>query len=129
MARIRGKNTQPELMVRKLLFAAGYRYRLHVRNLPGSPDLVFPSRKKAIFIHGCFWHRHDNCDHARMPKSRVEFWSEKLNGNRARDERVFNALDQAGWQVCVVWECELRDRNALEERLLAFLGPTGRPKS
>ena len=125
MARIRGKNTQPELIVRKLLFAVGYRYRLHVRNLPGSPDLVFPSRKKAIFVHGCFWHLHDNCNQARMPKSRVEFWSEKLNGNRARDERTCAALVQAGWQVCVVWECELRNREMLEEKLLSFLGPVG----
>jgi DNA mismatch endonuclease (patch repair protein) len=123
MARVRGKNTQPELIVRKLVFAAGYRYRLHVRNLPGSPDLVFPSRKKVIFVHGCFWHRHDNCVRARMPKSRVEFWSEKLNGNKARDERTFEALAQSGWQIHVVWECELGDREMLEEKLRSFLGP------
>jgi DNA mismatch endonuclease (patch repair protein) len=125
MARVRGKNTRPELIVRKLLFATGYRYRLHVRNLPGSPDLVFPSRKKVIFVHGCFWHRHDNCGRARMPKSRVEFWSEKLNGNKDRDERAFKALAQAGWQFHVVWECELSDRDTLEEELRSFLGPVG----
>jgi len=124
MARVRGKNTQPELVVRKLLFAAGYRYRLHVRKLPGSPDLVFPSRKKVIFVHGCFWHRHDNCGRARMPKSRVEFWSQKLNGNKARDERIFEALAQAGWQIHVVWECELDNRETLEEKLRSFLGST-----
>jgi DNA mismatch endonuclease (patch repair protein) len=125
MARVRGKNTRPELIVRKLVFAAGYRYRLHVRSLPGSPDLVFPGRKKVIFVHGCFWHRHDNCNLARMPKSRVEFWSDKLNGNKARDERSYEALRHAGWRVHVVWECELGDLAALEDTIRAFLGSTG----
>lgn len=125
MARVRGKNTQPEFIVRKLVFAAGYRYRLHVRNLPGSPDLVFPMRKKVILVHGCFWHRHDNCSRARMPKSRVEYWTEKLNGNKARDERTCVALSQAGWQVYVVWECELSDREMLAKKLVSFLGPLG----
>ncbi|WP_445233914.1 very short patch repair endonuclease [Duganella rhizosphaerae] len=125
MARIRGKNTRPELIVRKLVFAAGYRYRLHVRTLPGSPDLVFPGRKKVIFVHGCFWHLHDNCNLARIPKSRVEFWSDKLNGNKARDARSYDALRQAGWQVHVVWECQLGDLAALEEDLHVFLGPAG----
>jgi len=121
MARVRGKNTRPELIVRKLVFAAGYRYRLHVRNLPGSPDLVFPARKKVIFVHGCFWHRHDNCKLARLPKSRIEFWTEKLNGNKVRDYRTFEALAQAGWKIHVVWECELADRQMLEEKLRTFL--------
>jgi DNA mismatch endonuclease, patch repair protein len=125
MARVRGKNTRPELIVRKLVFASGYRYRLHVRTLPGCPDLVFPSRKKVIFVHGCFWHRHDNCGLARIPKSRVEFWSDKLNANKARDVRNIEALRQSGWQVLVVWECELGDRSALGDRLLSFLGPSG----
>lgn len=125
MARVRGKNTRPEMIVRKLVFAAGYRYRLHVRKLPGSPDLVFPSRKKVIFVHGCFWHRHDNCAASRIPKSRVDFWSDKLNGNKARDHRSREALVDAGWQVMVVWECELSDLCMLEERLRLFLGPPG----
>ena len=90
------------MVVRKLVFAAGYRYRLHVKSLPGSPDLVFSARKKVIFVHGCFWHRHESCSLARMPKSRVEFWSEKLNANRARDERAFAALARAGWEVLVL---------------------------
>jgi DNA mismatch endonuclease (patch repair protein) len=123
MAKVRGKNTRPELIVRKMLFAAGYRYRLHVRKLPGSPDLVFASRKKVIFVHGCFWHRHDDCAAARMPKSSVEFWSDKLNGNKARDARVRQELSRAGWQVLVVWECELGDLPMLEDRLRLFLGP------
>lgn len=126
MARVRGKNTRPELIVRKLVFAAGYRYRLHVRTLPGSPDLVFPGRKKVIFVHGCFWHRHDDCNLARMPKSRVEFWRDKLNGNKARDARSYDALRRAGWHVHVVWECELGDLAALENNLRTFLGtPAG----
>ncbi len=125
MARVHGKNTRPELIVRKLVFASGYRYRLHVRTLPGCPDLVFPSRKKVIFVHGCFWHRHDNCGLARMPKSRVEFWSDKLNANKARDVRNVEALRLSGWQVLVVWECELGDRSALGDRLRSFLGLPG----
>lgn len=123
MARIRGKNTRPEMIVRKLVFAAGFRYRLHVRKLPGSPDLVFSSRKKAIFVHGCFWHLHDGCASSRIPKSRVDFWSNKLNGNRARDARNQEALIQAGWEVMVVWECELSDTTLLEARLRRFLEP------
>lgn len=126
MSRVRGKNTRPELIVRKLVFAAGYRYRIHVRTLPGSPDLVFPARKKVIFVHGCFWHRHDNCDNARMPKSRVEFWEDKLNGNRCRDERTRAALRQAGWDVLVLWECELGDLLALENKVRTFLGTARR---
>jgi DNA mismatch endonuclease (patch repair protein) len=125
MSRVRGKNTRPEMIVRKLVFAAGYRYRLHVRKLPGSPDLVFPSRKKVIFVHGCFWHRHDNCAASRIPKSRVDFWSDKLNGNKARDERNREGLTAAGWQVLVIWECELDDLTMLEDRLRIFLGPPG----
>jgi DNA mismatch endonuclease (patch repair protein) len=125
MARVRSKNTRPELIVRKMLFAAGYRYRLHAKNLPGSPDLVFSGRKKVIFIHGCFWHRHDNCNRAQLPKSRVEFWSEKLNSNRSRDMRTYEALSQRGWQVHVVWECELRDCQTLLTELRSFLGPVG----
>jgi len=124
MARVRGKNTRPEIAVRKLVFATGYRYRLHVRALPGCPDLVFFARKKVIFVHGCFWHRHTNCNLARMPKSRVEFWSDKLNSNKSRDERTYAALIQAGWSVLVVWECEITNLIQLKERIRIFLGPT-----
>ena len=122
MSRIRGKNTRPELIVRKLVYAAGYRYRLHVRKLPGSPDLVFAGRKKVIFVHGCFWHLHDNCKAGRIPKSRVEFWREKLHGNKLRDERTAETLRLAGWDVLVVWECELSDLDVLEHIVRAFLG-------
>ncbi|SFM80260.1 very short patch repair endonuclease [Rugamonas rubra] len=122
MSRIRGKNTRPELIVRKLVYAAGYRYRLHVRKLPGSPDLVFAGRKKVIFVHGCFWHLHDNCKGGRIPKTRVEFWREKLHGNKQRDERTAETLRLAGWDVLVVWECELSDLDVLEHIVRAFLG-------
>lgn len=122
MSRVKSKDTRPEMVVRKLVFTAGYRYRLHVRSLPGSPDLVFSARKKVIFVHGCFWHRHETCSLARMPKSRVEFWTEKLNGNKARDEHSRNALIHAGWEVLVVWECELKHRDQLDKRIRSFLG-------
>ncbi|WP_454734295.1 very short patch repair endonuclease [Cupriavidus pauculus] len=122
MALIRGKDTKPELAVRKLVFAAGYRYRLHGTNLPGRPDLVFAGTRKVIFVHGCFWHRHEGCRLARLPKSRVEFWSAKLEGNRARDARNLQALSEMGWAAMVVWECDLADEKSLMEKIRAFLG-------
>lgn len=121
MSRIRSKNTKPELVVRKLIFAAGYRYRLHVRTLPGSPDLVFPRRKKAVFVHGCFWHQHASCDFARMPKSRVEFWEKKFSDNKKRDQSAIEMLNHAGWAVLVIWECELSDILKLKTRIEKFL--------
>ena len=121
MARVRGRDTKPELAVRKRLHALGYRYRLHDRKLPGSPDLVFASRRKALFVHGCFWHMHEGCALARMPKSRLEFWRPKLEGNRARDAVKLEQLRALGWDVMVVWECELRELDALVARVEAFL--------
>lgn len=120
MSKVRAKNTAPEMRVRRLLFAAGFRYRLHVKALPGKPDLVFHGRKKVIFVHGCFWHRHA-CEHGRLPKSRVEFWTAKLEGNRDRDAVKQLALLAEGWSVMVVWECELGDAERLLDRLTAFL--------
>lgn len=122
MALIRGKDTGPELMVRKLVFAAGYRYRLHGAKLPGRPDLVFSGRRKVIFVHGCFWHRHEGCRLARLPKSRLEFWADKLEGNRLRDVKNLKALGDMGWAALVVWECELSDEKALLAKIRAFLG-------
>lgn len=122
MAKIKSKGTKPEMMVRRLLFALGYRYRLHDSRLPGHPDLVFRGRRKAIFVHGCFWHRHDGCRLARLPKSRLDFWKPKLEGNKERDARKLMQLDALGWHSLVVWECELKDLNSLEKRLKAFLG-------
>jgi DNA mismatch endonuclease (patch repair protein) len=121
MARVRSKNSRPEVFVRRLVYALGYRYRLHQRDLPGSPDLVFRSRQKVIFVHGCFWHRHTKCALARMPKSRVDFWNEKLEGNRRRDERNKRALAREGWRVLIIWECQIRNASRLEAKIRRFL--------
>lgn len=122
MSRIRSTDTQPELVVRRLLHRIGYRYRLHVAALPGRPDLVFHARKKVIFVHGCFWHRHSGCPDATLPKSRTHFWSKKLRRNVKRDEEQRSTLVALGWNVFVVWECELADPS-LARRLTDFLGP------
>ena len=126
MSRIRHKDTGPELKVRRLVHSLGYRYRLHVRKLPGRPDLVFSSRKAVIFVHGCFWHRHPDpgCRLARLPKSRLSFWLPKLKANRARDRRNEAALIVDGWRVLTLWECELTDKMQLIRRVTGFLGPS-----
>ncbi len=121
MRRVRAKDTRPEMRVRKLVFSMGYRYRLHDRSLPGTPDLVFRRGRKAILVHGCFWHRHARCALARLPKSRTEFWIPKLEENRRRDRRNLARLRRAGWGVLVVWECELSDLTALNIRIRGFL--------
>ena len=121
MALVRGKNTKPEMLVRRLVHALGFRYRLHKRELPGSPDLVFSGRGKVIFVHGCFWHRHVRCPLARLPKSRGEFWLPKLEGNAMRDKRNVRALRGAGWGVMTIWECQLRDTLRLTSRIKRFL--------
>ena len=109
MSGIRGKNTKPELLARRALFAAGYRFRLHRRDLPGAPDIVLPGRKVAIFVHGCFWHLHAGCRNAKLPCTRPEFWLGKLEGNVARDRRAVEALLLGDWRVLTVWECSTRD--------------------
>jgi len=121
MGRVRGKDTKPELAVRRLVFSLGYRYRLHDRNLPGCPDIVFPSRKKVIFVHGCFWHRHKGCPNTRLPKSRLEFWVPKLEENKRRDKMNKAKLTRKGWRYLVIWECELKDSMALSKRIIYFL--------
>lgn len=121
MSRIRGKDTKPELAVRRLVHALGYRFRLHRRDLPGSPDLVLPRLKKVIFVHGCFWHRHPGCRFAYTPKANAEFWLKKLTSNVSRDAAVRAALMAQGWDVMVVWECEVGDSHALARRLRTFL--------
>lgn len=123
MSRIRGKDTKPETLVRKLLHGLGYRFRLHRRDLPGKPDIVLAGRRKAILIHGCFWHAH-GCKIGQPPKSRPEFWGPKLERNKARDAEVESALRTGGWEVLVVWQCETRDLSNLRHRLVEFLGPT-----
>ena len=121
MSRIRGKGTKVEFLVRRLVHALGYRYRLHRKDLPGCPDLVFPGRRKVVFVHGCFWHRHEGCKLARMPKSKVDFWEKKLEANRQRDLRDQEALSRLGWDILVLWECELKDRDRLLATLVEFL--------
>lgn len=120
MSRIRGKDTKPELYVRRMVHAEGYRYRLHRKSLPGSPDLVFPGRKKVIFVHGCFWHQH-GCKMSKMPKTRPEYWFEKLERNRMRDEKNRLELEDLGWQVLIVWECETKRYEQLKSVILGFL--------
>lgn len=123
MARIQATNSKPELVVRRLLHQMGYRYRLHRKDLPGKPDIVFGKRRKVIFIHGCFWHRHSdpNCRLARLPKTRLDFWLPKLSANASRDVRHEQALKTTGWEVAVIWECELKNFEQLENRLRHFL--------
>lgn len=123
MARVGQKNTKPELIVRKLLHGLGYRYRLHRKDLPGTPDICFISRKKAIFVHGCFWHRHEGCRRTTTPKTRTGFWEEKFRQNVARDHRKIDDLRKLGWNALVVWECETEDKSKLESRLIDFLSP------
>lgn len=123
MALVKGKDTKPEMVVRRLAHRIGYRYRLHARDLPGHPDLTFRSRRKVIFVHGCFWHRHPGCKATRTPKSRVDFWKSKFRDNVRRDSAAREALEKAGWQILVIWECELRDLPQLEDQLRKFLEP------
>jgi DNA mismatch endonuclease, patch repair protein len=121
MAAVGSVNTAPEIAVRRLIYALGYRYRLHARELPGKPDLVFRPRRKAIFVHGCFWHRHPGCKKATVPKSRRDYWLPKLRGNRERDLAALAALKKAGWKTLVVWQCELAAPDRLRDRLRRFL--------
>lgn len=130
LAAVRATDTKPEMLVRQALHRLGYRYRLHDRRLPGRPDMVFPSRKAVVWIHGCFWHQHPDptCRNAVIPKTRREWWEQKLDRNRARDEAAVAAVEAAGWRTAVVWECETRrGLPAVLTRLRAFLGPPGQP--
>ena len=108
MSKIRGKNTSPELLVRKCLFAAGYRFRLHDKKLPGSPDISLPRHQLVIMVDGCFWHGHKRCKYFRLPKSRVSFWKDKIDKNRKRDQATKRKLKRLGWRVLTVWECQLK---------------------
>ncbi len=122
MARIRGVDTKPELFVRRALHGQGYRFRLHGRGLPGKPDIVFKKRKRAVFVHGCFWHRH-GCKRTTHPKSREDYWQDKFAKNVARDRRNAALLADDGWDVFVAWECEVDSDETLLQRLMEFLGP------
>jgi DNA mismatch endonuclease (patch repair protein) len=124
MALIHGKNTKPELLVRKIARSCGYRFRLHVPKLPGKPDLVFSDLRKIIFVHGCFWHRHPGCALARLPKSKLRFWVPKLTQNRRRDLRNIARLRRDKWKVTIIWECQLANPILVEKRI-TILGTTG----
>lgn len=119
MAAIRGRHTKPEVLVRRLLHAMGYRFRLHCKHLPGCPDIVLPRYKKAIFVNGCFWHRHEGCRYATTPASNSEFWQKKFRENVMRDQANYELLAEQGWRIVVVWECQLKckDENFLREEL------------
>jgi DNA mismatch endonuclease (patch repair protein) len=121
MRRVKGKDTAPELLVRRLIWSLGGRYRLHRKDLPGKPDLVLPRRRLAVFVHGCFWHGHDCARGARVPKANRDYWLGKVGRNRARDIVSTAALQATGWRVEVVWECELKDKPALEQRVRGWL--------
>jgi DNA mismatch endonuclease (patch repair protein) len=120
MSSVGTKDTGPELLLRRLLHKAGYRYRLHSTNLPGRPDIAFPGRRKAIFVHGCFWHSH-GCPKGKPPKSRGEYWEPKLKANRERDDLRLRQLDELGWSSMVVWQCELQDAESAFTRVREFL--------
>jgi DNA mismatch endonuclease (patch repair protein) len=121
MAKVRGENTSPERLVRSLIHKMGYRFRLNVKDLPGKPDIVLKKHKKVIFVHGCFWHQHEGCPHAARPSSNTEYWNKKLDRNMIRDRENVQKLEYLGWKVLVVWECEIKDREKLVERLKGFL--------
>lgn len=121
MSRVGGTNTTPELVVRKLLFSLGFRYRLHDARLPGRPDIVFRGRCKVIFVNGCFWHGHEGCRYGRLPKSRIEFWAAKIERNRERDRQNEKRLREMGWCSLTVWQCELKNLEELAKKLYDFL--------
>lgn len=120
MSRVKNKDTKPEVRVRSMLHQMGYRFRLHLRDLPGAPDIVLPRHRKAVFVHGCFWHSHD-CPRGKRPSTRTEFWNAKLDRNVERDRTNRESLENQGWQVLTVWECELKDPDAVREKLRRFM--------
>ncbi|MDE0627224.1 MAG: DNA mismatch endonuclease Vsr [Bryobacterales bacterium] len=121
MSRIRGRDTKPELLVRRIAHGLGFRFRLHRKDLPGRPDIVFPRYRAVILVHGCFWHRHPDCRFASNPKTRVEYWQKKFEGNVLRDRRNERALTDLGWRTMVIWECETKDTEAVAARIESFL--------
>jgi DNA mismatch endonuclease (patch repair protein) len=125
MSKVRGKDSAPEMKLRRLVHGLGYRYRLHVKELPGNPDLVFPYRRAVIFMHGCFWHRHAACKLARLPKSRLDFWETKLEANRRRDMDHLERLRDLGWRALVIWECEMQNLDRVSCLVVEFLGKRG----
>lgn len=122
MSRVKSRDTKPEKLVRRLVYSMGYRYRLHLKNLPGSPDLAFLGKRKAIFVHGCFWHQHSGCPNCRIPKTRQDFWISKLKSNKENDKKVLQKLSELGWEVMIIWECELANKDTVISKLTTFLG-------
>jgi DNA mismatch endonuclease (patch repair protein) len=122
MSRIQAKNSKPEVAVRHLLHGMGYRFRLHVISLPGRPDIVLPKYRSVVFVNGCFWHRHPGCKYAYVPKSRLDFWTRKFEGNTSNDRKVIEELKALGWKVVTIWECEVKDKEELAERLASGIG-------
>lgn len=120
MAKVKSKNTKPEMIVRKIAYAMGYRYRLHGKGIPGKPDLVFGWRRKVIFVHGCFWHGHD-CGRCRLPKTRTSYWLEKINKNMQRDSRNQKGITAMGWQYIIIWECQLKEKEKVALAIQIFL--------
>lgn len=123
MRRIKAAHTKPEMLVRRMVHAMGYRYRLHRKDLPGKPDLIFGPKRKAIFVHGCFWHQHSGCKAGRLPNSNAGYWHEKLRRNVERDAKVQADLKERGWDILTLWDCEINDGEALRNRLAQFLAP------
>jgi DNA mismatch endonuclease (patch repair protein) len=121
MRAIRSKDTGPEMTIRRLVHRLGYRFRLHAKKLPGAPDIVLPSRRKIIFVHGCFWHMHESCRDGRIPQSREEYWRPKLYRTRERDQTNVDALSSLGWESLIIWECELRDMEVVRNKVVHFL--------
>ena len=127
MSRVGSRDTKPELVVRRIAHGLGFRFRLHRKDLPGRPDIVFPRYRSVIFVHGCFWHRHPYCKYASSPKTRVEYWENKFRGNVVRDARNETLLRNLGWRVMVIWECEIKDGKAVAERISSYLGQASVP--
>lgn len=122
MAEVKSKNTKPEILVRSLLHKMGYRFRFHRRDLPGNPDIILPKHKKVIFVHGCFWHGHENCQRSKRPTTNIEFWNIKLDKNIERDHKNISELKLLGWQSMIIWTCEIKELITLKDKLQSFLG-------
>lgn len=121
MSRIGGKNTKPEIIVRSMLHCLGYRFRIHRKDLPGTPDITLPKHKKIIFVHGCFWHGHKDCRRAKRPTTNIEFWDKKIDGNIQRDRKNIHLLQKSGWQILTIWTCEIKNQDDLRQKLISFL--------
>jgi DNA mismatch endonuclease (patch repair protein) len=125
MSRISGRDTKPEIIIRKLIHRLGFRFRLHVRTLPGNPDIVLPKHRKIIFVHGCFWHGHENCKRSKRPSTNTGFWDKKISGNIERDKVVIASLNELGWHTLTIWQCEIKDQEKIYELLSDYLTSGG----